>query len=121
MTVKVWIAVLVGMVMLAAVGCMPPDDKPTSNPGPTEPILMTIDCNNAVFTQEIITMSEKNAATLSHTLLKIYDGATVIERTPETLRCRREARRTQGPDLYIIYYMEIDREGDLFVGYKIEN
>ena len=90
---------------------------PTRTPDPTpetEPLTLTLSCDNEQFVQEIIGLSENQDINI----LKIYTGATEIERSENILTCRGEARMSSGPDIYLVYHYEIDRDGDHFIGYK---
>ena len=89
-------------------------------PIPLGPATMTlIDCNDERFTADIIELSNRD--TSGPSILKIYDGATVLDRTPQLLRCRAEAKLSRGGDVFIIYRTFLDRDGDSFIGYRVDN
>ena len=93
---------------------------PTATPQPTPtPKLITIDCNDERFTEEIIKLSEENKNQFAPRILKLYSGAEELERTKRVLRCRGEALLSRGGESYITYHYEIDRDGDAFIGYQI--
>lgn len=80
---------------------------------------MTIDCNDEWFKSEIMELSEDNEGSVAVRILKLYDDAEEVERSESVLRCRGEAKLSRGGDSYITYHIEIDRDGDLFIGYEI--
>ncbi len=91
--------------------------RPTPTPLPRIP--STLDCTNEQFIQEILDLSSDNQNLAALRILKLYSGATELERTERVLRCTAEARLSRGGDAYVTYYYEIDRDGDGFIGYDI--
>ena len=95
---------------------------PTTTPDPTatpEPVTMTLDCEDERFIEEIVTLSEDNESPFQGRILKLYEGSEELERTESVLRCKAEAKLSKGGDAYLIYHLEIDRDGEQFVGYEI--
>ena len=89
-------------------------------PGPTDTSnLITIDCNDPSFTEEILELSEENQNSFSARILKLYSDAEELQRTENVLRCRSTGNLSRGGESYITYYYEIDRDGDAFIGYEI--
>ena len=63
-----------------------------TTPEPTAtPSLITIDCNDPLFTEEILDLSEDNQNPFSPRILKLHSDAEEIERTARVLRCRGTA------------------------------
>ena len=99
--------VIAGMGLLAA--CV--ESTPEPMPEPRIPA----NCNDEQFVQQILDLSEDEPT--RGRILKVYLGAEEIERTDRVLKCEGEARLRLGGDVSISYYMEIDRDGDGFIGY----
>ncbi len=119
-------AIVIALMLVFAVACesgaAAPTEAPatptaTQTPTPT-PITLTLSCADEQFIQAVIDLSEQDA---DANILKIYAGMTMIERSDNILKCRGEARMNTGPDIYLAYYYEIDREGDAFIGYEAED
>ena len=96
-----------------------PRPTATPQPTPTPPITMTLGCNDELFKQEVLELSEDNQGSVTIRILKLHEGAKAIERTNRVLRCMGEAKLSRGGDRYITYHIEIDRDGDQFIGYEI--
>ena len=94
----------------------PPTLEPTAAPTPTFlPITLTLGCDDGVFIQDIIDLSEDQ----EHSILKIYAGSEEVRRSAEILECRGEAKLSIG-DVLLSYYYQIDRDGDSFYGYVVD-
>ena len=78
-------------------------------------------CDDEQFIQEILELSEDNKNPEAVRILKVYSGAEETERTERVLKCTGEARLSRdGEATYqVTYYVELDRDGDLFIGYEI--
>ena len=86
-------------------------------PSPTPlPIIPTLDCGDERFIQAILDLSQDQEVKI----LKIYTGAEELRHSDEILECRGEAKLSNGFDVYLVYYYEIDRDGDAFFGYLVE-
>ena len=81
--------------------------------------VITIDCSDKGFTDQILKLSEDNKNPLAPRILKLYSGAEELERTEAVLRCRGRAALSQGGESSITYHYEVDRDGDTFIGYEI--
>ena len=104
-------------VFLVAVAC----ERPLSEDD-VRALLAETECTTDWFQENIIDLSrekmEQGAA--DQEVLKIYDDAVELERTPDLLRCRAMVRTDRGEtDITILYHFEIDREGDAFYGYRL--
>ena len=100
----------------------PTVDEVTNTPTPTatpESVTMTLDCEDERFIEEIVKLSEDSEGPFQARILKLYEGSEELERTESVLRCKAEARLSNLTDSYIIYHVEIDRDGDQFIGYRI--
>ena len=95
-----------------------PVPTPTATPSWTE-TLQLIDCDDEYFTEQIVKLSEENKNQLAPRILKLYSGAEELERTETALRCGGTANLSRGGESHITYHIEIDRDGDAFIGYKI--
>ena len=97
-----------------------PTPAPTPTPTPEPTIDPTIGCDNERLIDEIIKLSEERESAFSPRILKLYDEELEeIERTAKLLRCKAEAKLSEGGDHYITYHYEIDREGDAFIEYTV--
>ena len=76
-------------------------------------------CDDSWFQEEIIDLSQERQSAFASEILKLYLGATEIERTDRILRCMGTARLSRAGDVNLTYYYEIDRDGDAFIGYQI--
>ncbi len=92
-----------------------PSHTPLPTPTP-EQGLDAITCETDLFIGEIIALSRGQDIEI----LKIYSGAEELERTDKILRCKAEAASSFAPYNQVVYYYEIDRDGDEFVGYELE-
>ena len=91
--------------------------RPTSTP---ESIVDSFDCNDQRFIDEIVQLSEENENPSAPRILKMYvDAVEEIERTDKLLRCRTEVRLSTDQERYATYHLEIDRDGDAFIGYRL--
>ena len=91
--------------------------RPTSTP---ESIVDSFDCNDQRFIDEIVQLSEENENPSAPHILKMYvDAVEEIERTDKLLRCRTEVRLSTDQERYATYHLEIDRDGDAFIGYQL--
>ncbi len=100
------------------------DSNPTVRATFTITVKLTIassqTCNDEWFIDEIIELSEDNESSFSPRILKLYtDKIEEVERTAKLLRCKAEAKMSQGGDVFLTYHYEIDRDGDSFIGYSV--
>ena len=98
-----------------------PEPTDTLMPSPTatpESVTMTLDCEDERFIEGIVKLSEDSESPFQARILKLYEGSEELERTESVLRCKAEAKLSNQTDSYIIYYVEIDRDGDQFIGYR---
>jgi len=66
----------------------------------------------------IITLSEKRSEyTTRRYLLKIYEP-TEVSNTEERFACQALGKMSQGGDVRIEFFLEKDRDGDQFIGYR---
>ena len=94
-----------------------PTPRPTPSPTPRPlPITLTLDCGDEMFIQDILDLSQDQDVAI----LKMYTGAEEVRRSDEFLECRGEAKLSNGFDALLVYYYEIDRDGDTFYGYLVE-
>ena len=80
---------------------------------------MTLPCSDPRFLDNIKALTEEGTGVVTIRILKIYDDIQEIERTDSVLRCKAQGRLSNGGDAHIEYYLEIDRDGDQFIGYQI--
>ncbi len=77
-------------------------------------------CDDEWFIDEIVGLSEERESSFSPRILKLYaDKIQEVERTTKLLRCKAEAKLSQGGDVFLQYHYEIDRDGDAFIGYTV--
>ena len=91
----------------------------TASPVTATSSLVTTDCNDPRFTKQILELSEDNENPFAPRILKLYSDAEELERTEKVLRCKGTASLSRGGESYITYHEEIDRDGDVFIGYEI--
>ena len=76
-------------------------------------------CADEWFIDEIVGLSEERESSFSPRILKLYtDKIEEVERTTKLLRCKAEAKLSEGGDVFLTYHYEIDRDGDAFIGYR---
>ena len=93
--------------------------RPTTTPNP----ISSEDCANKLLQAEIVALSQSSGSSNQRIhILKIYNGQEV-KRTDNRLDCRGEAMLNVSDgfnDLYEInYHIEVDPEGEAFIGYRI--
>ena len=115
----VWMAaMLVCVTAIVALACSQPGSMNTPVPRPSATPLAvpaSLQCDISWFTDEIVALSEDQDVQV----LKIYSGAVELERSDAMLRCDANVRVTKGDYSHITYYYEIDRDGDVFIGYEL--
>ena len=104
-----------------------PEPSATAKPNPPEVeeadqsagLLESIDCDNQLLKDEIIQLSQGNENTLFRIeLLKIYEGEETL-RTDDRLECVAQSKLSTAEDLPVRYWVEVDEDEDMFVGYRI--
>ena len=97
----------------AATSCSTKSDMP--NLAPT----MTLDCNDGWLKEQVLDWSERSSERdlMIDRVLKIYDGVSEQERNEQVLHCKGEAKLSSGGVWVLNYYVEADRDGDLFLRY----
>ena len=101
--------------------------RPTATPIPTslrqmwiQESVSPVNCDDQWLVDSILQLSKENENPSATRILKLYsDMVEEIERTDNILRCRTEGAVSSGHDRNVNYYIEIDRDGDVFHGYEI--
>lgn len=109
---KLLIVILLLCVMLSA--CAEVEDV-FWDPDPR-----TVSCSDGTFIAKVVELSEENTSPFATKLLKIYEGVSVVSRSDELLECRGTALTSGAGETAILYYIQVDREGDTFIGYRIQ-
>ena len=65
----------------------------------------------------IVRLSEGNKNPMAPRILKLYE-VTEVDRTETKLTCHAVAKWNRGEDSPVAFYMELDVDGDAFIGYK---
>ena len=77
-------------------------------------------CSDDWLIDAIVNLSEERESSFSPRILKLYtDKIEEVERTTKLLRCKAEAKMSQGGEVFLTYHYEIDRDGDGFIGYSV--
>ena len=88
--------------------------SPEETPTPTSALPIQ-DCEK--LGPRIIDLSEKNENPFAGRILKLYEIAEV-SRTETRLDCQATAKWSKGGDNAIRYHVEVDADGDAFIGYE---
>ena len=114
---KLALTVVLAATIVLAVAC---DELVSPRTATLDP--QSIDCNDSGLAEEILELSKDNSSRnpLAVRILKLYADAEELERTESSLRCRGTALLDRGGELYVTYRLEIDRDGDAFIGYEID-
>ena len=114
---KLALTVVLAATIVLAVAC---DELVSPRTATLDP--QSIDCNDSGLAEEILELSKDNSSRnpFAVRILKLYADAEELERTESSLRCRGTALLDRGGELYVTYRLEIDRDGDAFIGYEID-
>ena len=112
-------------VFAVLVGCASPDSNGETNPVEVEEanqsagFLDSFGCDDQLLKDEIMQLSQNNESTpFRIELLKIYEGEETL-RTEDRLECVAQAKLSTAEDSPVRYWIEIDDDDDVFVGYRI--
>ncbi len=101
-----------------------PTPEPTGTPIPTPtPQLMidVVDCADDQILTTVRELSRGLEGPLSPPILLFYeDKVEEVERTDQVLRCKAEARLSDGSDFYVTYHYEINDSVPIGSSYSIE-
>ena len=81
-----------------------------------DPDPKTVSCSDETFIAKVVEVSEDSP--YENKILKIYGDATVVSRSDELLECRGTAMTARDGEKTIRYYIEVDRDGDSFIGFS---
>ena len=101
---------------------VPPTTTPSATPTPlttpSDPSKIEIQCDDQQFIALILTQSAIQARVGEEAIVQIH-GAEEVERTKSVLRCKGQAKLTNGDITPVTYHYTIANDWDRYVGYEI--
>ena len=85
-----------------------------------DPDPMTVSCSDETFIAKVVELSEESTNLFAVQILKIYDDVELVSRSEKLLECTGTALTNSAGETPIFYSIEVDREGDTFIGYRLQ-